>query len=298
MALKEFKGRMLPSAPLSTLTVTSLMPLQCGSFNCKTVRILVLPSGSVLLLMLATDFDLEIVENDCLRNSVLLEWSWREVPWRSSVLSPWRSSEWSWKETDSMLWALLEVIGSPWWLPHVAWHVVVVCRRWLFRLELSVIWPTSWLRNVWWHRRVALIGIVSSLLVMCSHTSQLKSWCIGLADQWFLVHPVWCHCTFHQCSSIGMLRLLECQQRPWTCFQGVSSHFPFWICQDVAIAWSLQCPGNLQCWHTIFLGECWMLPMWVWCDSAIPWMLSAGPVRASETWAVGIWAVLMPLCQK
>ena len=71
MALKEFKGRMLPSAPSSTLTVTSSMPLQCGSFSCNTVRILVLPSGSVLLLMLATDFDLEMVENDCLRNSVL-----------------------------------------------------------------------------------------------------------------------------------------------------------------------------------------------------------------------------------
>ena len=36
MALKEFKGRMLPSAPSSTLTVMLSMPLQCGSFNCKT----------------------------------------------------------------------------------------------------------------------------------------------------------------------------------------------------------------------------------------------------------------------
>ena len=61
MALKEFKGRMLPSAPSSTLTVTSSALLWCGSFSCNTVRILVLPSGSVLLLMLATDFDLEIV---------------------------------------------------------------------------------------------------------------------------------------------------------------------------------------------------------------------------------------------
>ena len=75
MALKEFKGRMLPSAPSSTLTVMSSMPLQCGSFSCNMVRILVLPSGSVSLLMLATDFDLEMVENDCLRNSVLFEWS-------------------------------------------------------------------------------------------------------------------------------------------------------------------------------------------------------------------------------
>ena len=75
MALKEFKGRMLPSAPLSTLTVMLSMPLWCGSFNCKTVRILVLLSESVLLLVLATDFDLEMVENDCLRKSVLPRWS-------------------------------------------------------------------------------------------------------------------------------------------------------------------------------------------------------------------------------
>ena len=94
MALKEFKGRMLPSAPSSTLTVMSSMPCQCGSFSCNTVRILVLPSGSVSLLMLATDFDLEMVENDCLRNSVLFEVPWRSplcCPWRSA-LSPWRSS--------------------------------------------------------------------------------------------------------------------------------------------------------------------------------------------------------------
>ena len=105
MALKEFKGRMLPSAPSSTLTVMLSMPFQCGSFSCNTVRILVLPSGSVSLLMLATDFNLEMVENDCLRNSVLFEVPWRSPlccpwrsalsPWRSSVFSPWRSSEWS-----------------------------------------------------------------------------------------------------------------------------------------------------------------------------------------------------------
>ena len=116
MALKEFKRRMLPSAPSSTLTVMLSIPLWCGHFNCKTVRILVLPSGSVSLLMLATDFNLEMVENDCLRKSVLPKWSWKELvpwrfslwfpwrspisPWRSSVFSPWRSSEWSWKEAD------------------------------------------------------------------------------------------------------------------------------------------------------------------------------------------------------
>ena len=94
-SLKEFKGRMLPTAPSSTLTVTLSMPLQCGSFSCNTVRILVLPLGSVSLLMLATDFDLEMVENDFLRNSVL------------SSCCPWGSSKWSWKEADSMLWALL-----------------------------------------------------------------------------------------------------------------------------------------------------------------------------------------------
>ena len=88
------------------------------------LRILVLPSGSVLLLMLATDFNLEMVENDCLINTVLPKWSWKELvpwsfslcfPWRSALspwrfslkfpwrspLSPWRS--WSWKEADSML---------------------------------------------------------------------------------------------------------------------------------------------------------------------------------------------------
>ena len=112
MALKEFKGRMLPSAPLSTLTVTSSVPLWCGSFSCNTVRILVLPSGSVSLLMLATDFDLEIVENDCLRNSVLFEAPWRSPVWPfccpwGSALSLWRLPEWSWKEADSMLCALL-----------------------------------------------------------------------------------------------------------------------------------------------------------------------------------------------
>ena len=131
MALKEFKGRMLPSAPSSTLTMTLSMPLQCGSFSCNMVRILVLPSGSVSLLMLATDFELEMVENDCLRNSVL--WSWKEAPWRSplccpwrSALSPWRSSvfsswrlsDWSWKEADSMLYALL-VTGL---LLDLDWH--------------------------------------------------------------------------------------------------------------------------------------------------------------------------------
>ena len=35
MALKEFKGRMLPSALLSTLTVMSSVLLWCGSFSCK-----------------------------------------------------------------------------------------------------------------------------------------------------------------------------------------------------------------------------------------------------------------------
>ena len=43
----------MPSAPSSTLTLRSSMPLQCGSFICRIVRILVLPSRSVLLLMLA-----------------------------------------------------------------------------------------------------------------------------------------------------------------------------------------------------------------------------------------------------
>ena len=100
---------MLPSAPLSTFTVTSSTLLRCGNFICNTVRILVLPSGSVSLLILATDFDLQIVENDCFKNSVL-SWS----PWRSPVCSPWRSAlslwglpEWSWKEADSMLCVLL-----------------------------------------------------------------------------------------------------------------------------------------------------------------------------------------------
>ena len=155
MALKEFKGRMLPSAPSSTLTVTSSMLLWCGSFICRTVRILVLPSGSISLLMVATDFDLEMVENDFLIKSVLSWWYWKELaswrfscwspwgsalsPWRS-VLSPWRSSEWSWKEADSMLWALLvtnllldlEQCGLP--LPL---HPLDVLRDSLF--------PSSWL---------------------------------------------------------------------------------------------------------------------------------------------------------
>ena len=104
---------MLPSAPSSTFTVTSSIPLWCGNLICNTVRILVLPSGSVSLLMLLTDFDLQIVENDCFKNSVP-EAPWRSLvccPWRSA-LSPWRLPEWSWKEADSILCALL----VPWLL--------------------------------------------------------------------------------------------------------------------------------------------------------------------------------------
>ena len=62
--------------------------------------------------MLLTDFDLEIVENDCFKNSVLPWAPWRSpvwplcCPWRSA-LSLWRLPEWSWKEADSMLCALL-----------------------------------------------------------------------------------------------------------------------------------------------------------------------------------------------
>ena len=59
-----------------------------GNFICNMVRILVLPSGSVSLLMLATDFDLEIVENDCFKNSVL-----PEAPWRSLGLASLLSME-------------------------------------------------------------------------------------------------------------------------------------------------------------------------------------------------------------
>ena len=102
---------MLPSAPSSTFTVMSSALLWCGNLICNMVRILVLPSGSVSLLILATDFDLLIVENDCFKNSVL-PWA----PWRSLVCCPWRSAlslwglpEWSWKEVDSMLCALLVV---------------------------------------------------------------------------------------------------------------------------------------------------------------------------------------------
>ena len=119
MALKEFNGSMLPSAPSSTLTVTSSVPLRCGSFSCNMVRILVLPSGSVSLLILATDFDLEIVENDCFKNSVLPEAPWRSLvwplccPWRSA-LSPWRLPEWSWKEADSMLCAHFGHLVTSW----------------------------------------------------------------------------------------------------------------------------------------------------------------------------------------
>ena len=390
------------------------MPLQCGSFSCNMVRILVLPSGFVLLLMLATDFDLEMVENDCLRNSVPFEWSWKEAPWRSPLCCPWRSALSQWRSSVffsmEVIWMVLKggwlhaegtfghwvasrpglmwltfalassgcavglsvppswllgptlgtevifiatlmtlfapcwafsrwvrhstltayltltsgslaltfpllegpdliycgwhcnssiglVIGSPWWLPHVAWHAAIICQRWLFHSELSVILPTFWLQSVWSCERVAPVSIASSLLVMCSHTSQLKSWCVDLSGQWFLVHPVWCCCTFHQCNSNGTLRLLECQWRPWTHYQGFSLHHHFWISQDVAIAWSLWCPGNQWCWHTIYLGGYWMLPMWGWHDSATPEMLSAGPLRASGMWVVGIWAVL-PLCWK
>ena len=124
---------MLPSAPSSTFTVTSSLPLWCGNLISNTVRILVLPSGSVSLLMLLTDFDLQIVENDCFRNSV--PWApWRSLvccPWRSalspwrSVLSPWRLPEWSWKEADSILCALL----VPWLLLDLdCWHLFLFLR--------------------------------------------------------------------------------------------------------------------------------------------------------------------------
>ena len=48
MVLKECKRRMLPSAPLLTFTLTSSMPFWCGSLICRMVRILVLPSGSII----------------------------------------------------------------------------------------------------------------------------------------------------------------------------------------------------------------------------------------------------------
>ena len=111
MTLKEFKGRMLPSAPSSTLTVTSSMLLQCGSFSCNMVRILVLPSGSVSLLMLATDFDLEMVENDCLRNSVLFE-----VPWRSPLCCPWRSALSPWRSSVFSPWRVIWMVLKGGWL--------------------------------------------------------------------------------------------------------------------------------------------------------------------------------------
>ena len=57
MVLKESKGRMLASALLSTLTLTLSMPFQSGSLMFRIVRILVLPSGSISLLMLAIDFE-------------------------------------------------------------------------------------------------------------------------------------------------------------------------------------------------------------------------------------------------
>ena len=86
MALKEFNGSMLPSAPLSTLTVMSSALLQCGNFSCNTVRIFVLPSGSVSLLILATDFDLEIVENNCFKE-FSTAWGSMDVSCLASLLS-------------------------------------------------------------------------------------------------------------------------------------------------------------------------------------------------------------------
>ena len=57
MVLIESKGKILASAP-STLTLRLSMPFQCGSLMFRIVKILVLPSGSISLLMLATDLDL------------------------------------------------------------------------------------------------------------------------------------------------------------------------------------------------------------------------------------------------
>ena len=131
MALKEFKGSMLPSAPSSTLTVTSSVPLRCGNFSCRTVRILVLPSGSMSLLMLATDFNLEIVENNCFRNSVPFEVSQGPAP-----------SLWSWKEADSMLCALLVT----WLLLDLdCWHLFLPYILWMCCGIVCPLLPTVWI---------------------------------------------------------------------------------------------------------------------------------------------------------
>ena len=52
---------MFASVPSSTLTCKLLMTLQCGNLIFSCVRILVLPSGSVTLLIVVTDLDLYIV---------------------------------------------------------------------------------------------------------------------------------------------------------------------------------------------------------------------------------------------
>ena len=138
MALKEFKGRMLPSAPSSTLTVTLSMPLWCGSFRCNTVRILVLPSGSILLLMLATDFDLEIVENYCLRN-----WVPFGVPWRSPLCCPWRVCTISMEVTWMVLERRLTPCCMHFWSPDcfLTWTVDIYLCPWILWMCCGIFYP-------------------------------------------------------------------------------------------------------------------------------------------------------------
>ena len=162
---------------------------------------------------------------------------------------------------------------------------------------LSVIWPTSWLQSVSWHGRVALIGIASSHSLLCSHISWLKSWCVGLADWWFLVCLVWCHCTSHQCGSSGMSKLLRHQWGHWTHFPGCFFSLSFLdmsrCCHHLKplvprkptmLAYHLS-QGMLEAsnvsviWPCPFL-ECCLLVVW----------------RPVKHGVVGIWAVLMPLC--
>ena len=147
MALKEFNGSMLPSAPSSTLTVTSSVPLWCGSFSCNMVRILVLPSGSVSLLILATDFDLEIVENDCFKNSVL-----PGAPWRSPGLASLLSMEVCTISMEGYLNGLerrLTLCYMHFWSPgcFLTWTVDVClcpCVLWMCCGTICPLLPTVW----------------------------------------------------------------------------------------------------------------------------------------------------------
>ena len=64
-------------------------------------------------------------------------------------------------------------------------------------LSSTLIWPTSWLQNVWLHEKATLSYVPFSLPLSGTSISWLYPWYIGQAGQLTCVLLVWCHCTSH-----------------------------------------------------------------------------------------------------